>query len=142
MRASSRSMPRSRRQHLSSVSSRLRLVVQQRAEVDPRVRVVPVERLVDLPRALAADQRPVGGLRRAGVEEVHLRVDVQPRAPAREQVVVGAGRELAQVDRHEVELDRRQVLVVLEHGPRHVHELRRVRRHHLHHPDRAIGAGA
>ena len=82
--------PRSRRQHLSSVSSGPARRRQQRAEVDPRVRVVAVERRVDLARALAADQRPVGGLRRPGVEEVDRRVELQPRAPAREQVVAPA----------------------------------------------------
>ena len=111
--------------------------VQQRAEVDPRVRVVAVERRVDLARALAADQRPLGGLRRPGVEEVDGRVELQPGAAAREQVVVGrvGGGELAEVDRHEVQLQRGQVLVVFDHGLRHVEQLRRVRRHDLDDPD-------
>jgi len=99
------------------------------------VRVVAVERRVDLARALAADERPFGRFRRPGVEEVDGRIEVEPRAPAREQVVVGARRQLAQVDRDEVELDRRQLLVELEHGLRHVHQLRRVRRDDLHDPD-------
>ena len=106
---------------------------QQRAEVDPRVRVVAVERGVDLARALAAEQRPVGGDGRAGVEEVDRRAELQARAAAGEQVVLGRvrGRQLAQVDRDEVELQRRQLLVVLEHGARHVEQLRRERRDDL-----------
>ena len=57
----------------------MRLVVQQRAEVDPPVRIVAVQRLVDLARALAADQRPVRRLGRPGVEEVHPRRSPAPR---------------------------------------------------------------
>ena len=51
-----------------------------------------------------------------------------PRAAARQQVVRGRmGRgELAQVDRVERELHRRQVLVELEHRPRHLQQLRRL----------------
>ena len=101
-----------------------------RAEVDPRSRLGAVERHVDLARALAADQRPVAQLRRPGVEELAL----EPAAAARVHVRPGAGRQLAQVDRREVELDRRQVLVEVHHRPRHLEQLRRLGRDHLQHP--------
>ena len=72
-----------------------------RAEVDARVRLAAVQRDVDLARALAADERPVGrrpaGRRRGS----RPRAEVEPGAAAREQVVLGRmrGGELAQVDR-------------------------------------------
>ena len=62
---------------------------------------------------------------------------LEPRAAAREQVVPSRvrGGELAQVDRHERELDGRQVLVEVEHRARHLEQLRRLRRHDLDDPD-------
>ena len=107
---------------------------QQRAEVDSRVRVVAVERGVDLARALAADQRPVGGVRWAGVEEVDRARRAQGPRTGTGTGSAPPGARAASSRRSigdEVELERRQVLVVLEHRPRHVEQLRRMRRDDL-----------
>ena len=99
-----------------------------RAEVDPGGRLGPVQRDVDLARALAAHQRPVAHLLRAGVEEVALEAGAAARVHRATR-----RRQPAQVDRLEPQIDRRQVLVVVDDRARHLQQLRRLGRDDLEH---------
>ena len=125
--APSRRTPRSYRQHFISVGPSSR-GQHARAEVHARGRLGAVQRHVDLARALAAHQRPVAELVRPGVEELALEAGAAAREHGRAR-----GSQLAQVDRREVELDGRQVLVEVEHRLRHLQQLRRLRRDDLDH---------